>query len=91
MLGRGPTMVYMQDSKLIANHRLDGYFHERKRKRCVVRYVGTSCVPKFIQIIVITLRDGMLVLYSCSFFKRIGICHLYVVLQRGPLSNDCIT
>jgi hypothetical protein len=55
-------------------------------------YLGASCVPTFIRTRTITLIDGKL-LCSCGFFKRIGLCcrHLYVVLQRGPLPNDCIT
>jgi hypothetical protein len=55
-------------------------------------YLGASCVPTFIGTRTIMLIDGKL-LCSCGFFKRIGLCchHLYVVLGRGPLPNDCIT
>jgi hypothetical protein len=55
-------------------------------------YLGASCVPTFIRTRMITLIDGKL-LCSCGFFERIGLCcrHLYVVLRRGPLPNDCIT
>jgi hypothetical protein len=51
-----------------------------------------SSVPTFIRTRTITLIDGKL-LCSCGFFERIGLCcrHLYVVLQRNPLPNDCIT
>jgi hypothetical protein len=54
--------------------------------------VGYYPIPKFIRTRTVRLIGDNLVC-SCGFFERLGLpCrHLYYVLQRGPIPEDCAT